>query len=467
MSFFLKKKYLNKVALFSDKKKIKYVDIRNFIETYKNLFSKKNVIFLVCENNITCIQLYLLLFSCNSIIVMLDKNISQNKLLELKKIYKPKYILTNTEVVNYNLIFKRKIKEYFLYSNNNGVDEIETHYDIKLLMPTSGTTGSQKYVIQTKENLISNTESIIKYLKLNSKKITITNLPLNYVYGLSIVNTFLRSGASIFVTNESVTQKKFWTYLKKYKINFLNGVPYIYELLDRLNFFKTKNEIKSFTQAGGELNQIVKLKIINFCKKFKSKFYIMYGSTEATARMSYLNPNHLAKKFDSIGKAIPGGKMTIRNKHGKILTKNKVGNICYEGNNVTLGYCESVNDLTKKFIKKKYLITGDIGYRDKDNFFYIVRRDDRLIKLYGYRIDLDEIEKIFQKNGVKVVCFNNKNKKINLYFENNLEKDTITSIIKKNFSINMNMIKINSIKKFPINQNMKIIYDEEKFKSQI
>jgi long-chain acyl-CoA synthetase len=465
MSFFFKKKYLNNIALFSDKKKLKYIDIKNFIKTYKNLFSKKNVIFLVCENNITCIQLYLLLFSCNSIIVMLDKNISQNKLLELKKLYKPKYILTNKEVVNRNLILKRRIEEYFLYDNNNGVEEIETYYNIKLLMPTSGTTGSQKYVIQTKENLISNTESIIKYLKINPKNITITNLPLNYVYGLSIINTFLRSGASIFVTNESITQKKFWTYLKKYKINFFNGVPYIYELLDRLNFFQKNKEIKSFTQAGGELNQNLKLKIIKFCKKFKSKFYLMYGSTEATARMSYLNPNYLDKKFDSIGKAIPGGKLTIRNNYGKILKKNKVGKICYEGNNVTLGYCENFRDLTKKFKKKKYLITGDIGYKDEENFFYILRRDDRLIKLYGYRIDLDEIEKIFQKNGIKVVCFYNKNQKINLYFENNLEKDTIISIIKKNFSVNMNLIKINQIKKFPINQNMKIIYDEEKFKN--
>ena len=177
-----------------------------------------------------------------------------------------------------------------------------------LLISTSGSTGSPKLVRLSYKNIESNTNSIVKYLNIKKEDVTITTLPISYVYGLSVVNTHLSSGATIVLTNKSMVEKDFWKIVEKYSVNNFSGVPYNYTLIERFKKFDLPKSIKYTTQAGGKMNTLLINKIINLYKKKKIKFIQMYGAAEATSRMSYLKWLCAPKKIGSIGKPIPGGK---------------------------------------------------------------------------------------------------------------------------------------------------------------
>ena len=150
---------------------------------------------------------------------------------------------------------------------------------MQLLISTSGSTGSAKFVKISSQNLLSNTKSIINYLQLNDKDICITTLPMSYVYGLSLINTHIFSKGTIILNEKSVMDKQFWSLIKKYKVTNFGGVPYTYQILDKINFYKKNlNSIQFLTQAGGKLDLEINKKILTkFCKRSK-KFIVMYGS---------------------------------------------------------------------------------------------------------------------------------------------------------------------------------------------
>ena len=189
---------------------------------------------------------------------------------------------------------------------------------LSLLVSTSGSTGSSKQVRISHENIKENTKSIVKYLNISEKDTCITTLPMSYVYGLSLINTHIYSGGTLVLNDRSVIEKKFWISLQKNKVNNFAGVPYIYQMLDKINFYKNDlKHIKYLTQAGGKLDTKLNKKILaNFCNK-KKDFYVMYGATEATARMSFLPPKFSNKKIGSIGIPIPGGEFWIENEKKK------------------------------------------------------------------------------------------------------------------------------------------------------
>ena len=186
----------------------------------------------------------------------------------------------------------------------------------------------------------------------------------------------------------------------------------------------------------------------------------MYGSTEATSRMSYLDWKISEKKIGSIGKPIPGGKMWLIDNKNKII-KNyfKEGKLVYKGKNVSMGYAENFLDLSRKDENKGYLVTGDIGYKDSQNFFYVTGREKRFIKIYGNRINLDEIEEKLKEDGIICAC-NGKDNLMNIYIENKKKVRSIEKFFLNKIVINKKYIKINLIKKIPRNSNGKIQYSK-------
>lgn len=465
-SFFFDKKKTNDVALISQNIKITYKELQNKIKRIKKYIEGKNIIIIFCENHIDCIEFYLAAFESDNIVLLADSSLPIKKYHSLIGDYQPKYIFSKKNIEDKNTILQKKFTEFCLYQNKNHIKKLKNLNKIKLLMPTSGSTGSSKYVMQTKDNIINNMKSINCFQKLSKIYRTITTLPMNYVYGISIINTFIKYGCSIVVSNHSIIDKNFWFLLNKNKVNFFNGVPYLYEILDKLKFFDKKNLIKVFTQAGGALDLNLKKKIFKYCKKFNKKIYFMYGSTEATARMAYIPITKLPKKINSIGKAIKGGKFSIRNKFGNIIKNYQKGSIYYHGKNVTVGYCENVFDLQKKIVKKEILNTGDYGYMDNDGFVFLNGRIDRIIKVYGHRLNLADIEDTLNTNNIKSVAFSSNNL-IRIYCMSFKSKKELEKMIKNNLNINFNLFKIFKINKIPINKNMKIIYDEKKFISSI
>ena len=184
-----------------------------------------------------------------------------------------------------------------------------------LLMPTSGSTGSSKLVRLSYENVESNTRSIIKYLKIKKKTLLLQPFQ-SHVYGLSIINTHLKSGATIVLTNKSVLENLFWDLFKKYKITSFGGVPFQYNIIEKIFKRGVPKSLKYSTQAGGKMNETLIKNLIKIYSDNKKKFIQMYGAAEATSRMSYLKWKML-KKIGSIGKSIQE-ENSFEGRNGKI-----------------------------------------------------------------------------------------------------------------------------------------------------
>lgn len=275
------------------------------------------------------------------------------------------------------------------------------HPEVAIMLSTSGSTGTPKLVKLTQDNLQANAESICEYLAIAQDDRPITTLPLHYSYGLSILNTHLNVGATILVTNSPITSRNFWEFFKKYSATSFAGVPTNYAMLKQLRFERMElPSLRLMTQAGGRLAPDMIQWFATLALEKSRRFFVMYGQTEATARISYVPCERVLEKIGSIGVSIPMGELYLIDEQGKKITKpNQRGELCYKGPNVMMGYAETPKDLALPDTLKGVLHTGDLAYRDDDGFYYITGRLKRFIKIFGNRVSLDEIEHQLYTDG--------------------------------------------------------------------
>lgn len=259
---------------------------------------------------------------------------------------------------------------------------------------TSGSTGEPKGVMISHRNIISNTNSIIAYLHLTSNDTMGVVLPFFYCYGLSLLHTHLRVGASIVLLNNFIFLGAIIKGLNDYKCTGFAGVPSHFQiLLKKSQTFKTTEfpNLRYVTQAGGKLHKVF---IEEFIEAFPQiKFHVMYGQTEATARLSHLDPNELKAHISSIGKAIPGVELKVIDKRGKIAAINKAGELIAKGDNIMMGYYKDPQG-TSKVLKNGWLYTGDIVKMDINGFIHLVARKKEILKIGGKRVSPKEIEDV-------------------------------------------------------------------------
>lgn len=266
---------------------------------------------------------------------------------------------------------------------------VSPHPDLALLLATSGSTGDAKFVRLSHANLRANARSIAEYLGLSEGETAIQSLPMHYSYGLSIVNSHLLSGASIAFTSHSFIRPDFWRAVDECGCTSFAGVPYMYETLNRLRMVPTdRPTIRTLTQAGGNLKADLALRFHAAASRAGARFFVMYGQTEATARISYVPPDKLEKKAGTIGIAIPGGELWLEAVDDDPALKQ----LHYRGPNVMLGYASGPADLARGDEQHGVLATGDLGERDDDGFFRTTGRLARFAKLFGKRVNLASIE---------------------------------------------------------------------------
>ena len=458
------KKFKNNIAIITqENESIDYKSLLNFSEIISKKIKSRSLAFLVCGNNVESIAGYISFLRSDCVIALIDEKQNYNNLSNLIKIYKPEIIFikkSNIIIEGYKLIISFK-NFYFLQRENK--NKISLNDDLSLLISTSGSTGSSKQVRISHKNLTMNTKSIVKYLKISEQDKSITTLPMSYVYGLSVINTHIYTGGSIVLNEHSVLNKNFWTLLAKHKVSNFAGVPYTYQMLDRINFYKKDlKHIKYLTQAGGKLDKQLNKKILkDFCNKDRD-FIVMYGATEATARMSFVPKKFSKKKIGSIGIPIPGGKFNLIDaKNKKIKKPNKSGELIYSGNNVCLGYANNIQDLSKGDENNGVFRTGDIAKKDKEDFYYIVGRKSRIIKIYGNRINLEELENNLFKIGFESMCKVNQENKILIYIKEKKDIKKLRNSLPNITNLHPTVFLIKIVKKFPLNKNFKLSYESE------
>ncbi|HWX21807.1 MAG TPA: AMP-binding protein [Candidatus Binatia bacterium] len=268
--------------------------------------------------------------------------------------------------------------------------------NLAALMFTSGSTGSPKGVMITHRNIECNSRDIIAFLGLSSTDRVMVVLPFHYCFGLSLLHTHLMAGGSVVLNNEfRLFPESVLVEIQEQECTGLAGVPSTYQILLRNSRFRqmTFPKLRLFQQAGGKLPNPCIREILDAFPT--TRFFLMYGQTEATARLSYLPPARLAGKLGSVGKGLPSTRLEVLGADGAPVApgSDEIGEIVASGDNIALGYWNDPVE-TAKFFRNGRLHTGDLARVDADGFVFIVEREREMIKSGGNRVSAKEVEDV-------------------------------------------------------------------------
>lgn len=414
--FFLYSKDLKKDFVLGSVEQISYNQLYEkglkLAQYLKKEIGENNNIILISQNSVFFLIAYLGIMKSGNVCVPINPVIEQENLdfiikaTECKTFFIPqriseKYLLPNATIINE--IDLNNLVNSLTVEPESHTEKFDANRLAQILF-TSGSTGLPKGVMLSHRNLMSNTDSIVEYLNLTSDDIIEVVLPFYYCYGLSLLHTHLKVGGSVVLNNNFVFLGAVLSDLDKYKCTGFSGVPSHYQILLRKSKSFKGSEfpaLRYFTQAGGKLhNAFIRELIDAFPEK---KFFVMYGQTEATARLSYLPPELIEKKLGSIGKGIPNVTLDVFDKNDQPVNDGQIGEIVAKGDNIMLGYLNDPegNNLT---LRNGWLRTGDIAKKDEDGYIYLVAREKEIIKVGGKRISPKEIEEVIVSIPEVVDC---------------------------------------------------------------
>lgn len=459
-----------KALLQDDGSSCTYHDIVMAADNLSQLLAPRSLVFVLCTNTIASITGYLSFLRCRAVPVLLAADIDDALLQTLLDIYQPGYLycpqsremaddilckLDSCIYVNngYRLLSLKKEMQYPVYD------------ELALLLTTSGSTGSPKFVRLSYENIESNAEAICEYLEIDKTERPVTTLPMYYTYGLSVIHSHLCKGAAIVVTDKPVIRKEFWELVEKERVTSLAGVPYTYEVLKKIHFLDMELPVlKTLTQAGGKLSAGLHKEFAAYAERTDKKFIVMYGQTEATARMSYLPSEKSLEKCGSIGIPIPGGRFSLEDSDGKeVMRPDLEGELIYHGKNVALGYAGKAEDLGKENEFHYVLHTGDMAKMDAEGYYYITGRKKRFLKLYGSRVNLDEIDQIVKNRYPQIECVTvGSDRKMFIYITSEEYLAEVRKFIIHTTHINAAAVETRFIPEIPKSPVGKILYNQLK-----
>jgi len=369
--------------------------LKNVSSFLSSRFGTRKKILLMADNTPFFIISYLSVIYTGNIAILVETKISKTDLAQIQGTSSLSGALVQDRYCRYfeNSPFDILSESVLPGDGNNDFfsPPPDVHGDdLAVIIFTSGSTGTKKGVMLTHKNLIANTGSIIEYLGLNETDRMCVVLPFFYCYGASLLHTHLRAGGSI-VLNQNPFLGSVINDIDTYQCTGFAGVPSTYQILiNKTRFLQHQlPSLRYFTQAGGQLpNRYIKILTEHFPEK---KFYVMYGATEATARLSYLPPELVSAKMGSIGKGIPGVTLAVVNQAMQAVKPSEIGEIVAKGDNIMKGYYNDPEG-TGAVLKNGWLYTGDLATVDDEGFIYVVGRSKNIIKSGGYRISPAEIE---------------------------------------------------------------------------
>nr|WP_315032018.1 AMP-binding protein [uncultured Chryseobacterium sp.] len=413
---------------------------------------EKGLIFLYNDNQLSSIEVLLNFYGTALSIAVLGQKLHPEFKERLEEEYHPKYIFdpSREEIPGYTI--KAFSESVTIHVKKDYKCEVTINPEIKILLSTSGTTGIPKLVKLSDESLYQNAVSILQYMPILESDVVPLNVPINFVYGFSIFTTNCMRAARIVCTEKDIMQKAFWDEMEEFGYSTLGGVPYLYENLNRIGFFrKDSPSLRYMTHTGGVINGELRKTIFSYCHEFEKQFFAQYGQTEAGGRMAYLTTDGLLEAETSIGTPVQGGDFSIDPDTEELL---------FSHNSIYGGYAHTLKDLAS-YEQPAVLRTGDTAQKGKNGIYYITGRIKRIMKLFGIRLNLDEVEFILKNEmeGNTFVCLNFNDKKIIVLYDNQeIDPQVITETIKNKLRINPQYVRAEYIESFPLSPNGKINY---------
>jgi acyl-CoA synthetase (AMP-forming)/AMP-acid ligase II len=453
----------NNICLIDEIESLTYAQVYSEISQLKKLLrgnsnQARSLAYFEISNSMGGLIIYLTLLSLKYPFILNDKanSLYSNRIIES---YDPEYLIVDKALENIEYSLTYKYKNFYIYKKQTPA-KFFLNTSVAVLMLTSGSTGSPKSCAISYENLIHSANQICHSLQIVETDRAITTLPASYVYGISIINSHINQFSSIFLSEKSVIDPAFWSLIGQYGVNNFGGVPFQFEAIRKI--FKNNirlDGIRYLTQAGGRLSLETLEYFKKNCCKNNVKFFVMYGQTEATSRMSVNEITDNKNPIESIGKGLVSSSISIE----AIATSdedssNLIGEIIYVGENVFLGYCDSIEGLNKlPTASQGVLRTGDLGIEDENGYLYIKGRKKRIVKIDGIRISLDEIEATYSTLGYEVIALCQGDHKI-ILVTNCIAVDELKRILLDKTNIKNRTVEFRLIDDFPLAVNNKIDY---------
>ena len=447
-------------AIDSNSDKLTYADITTLSQQITGNIPERALCFLLVENNVGGIAWVMGMLDSHKLIpLILNVKTEPGLYQQLLATYQPSYVCAPTHLP----VDGQTIHTLFGYTLTKVSDMIyPIHNDLSHLLPTSGSTGSPKLVRHKYDNIEAAGLNISTFFELKATDRPLMVLPLYYTMGLSMVFSHLRVGATILITGLSMTDPNFWKFIKEQHATSFTGVPYSFQVLNLMRFFRMDlPDIELLTQGGGKMPKELNRKFAEYCRDNGKRWIATYGQSECTARMAFLPAKWAIEKVGSIGIAVPNGELSLINTEGNLITTpHTEGEMCYRGKNVTMGYARQQSDLALGDERNGYIRTGDLAYFDEDGCYYIVGRMGRFLKLFGMRVGLDECEQIIQSEcNIECACVGTDEKMI-VYITNADKQIQVKDILVHKTHIVATSFEIRIIAEIPKNEAGKKLYSQ-------
>jgi len=398
--FLLAGKDPSRIALQFLRQDVSYGELRRAIdETAKSILQlggkKGEPVILIGDNSFFWVATYLGILRAGLVCVPLSTSVSTRDL---------KYVLDNTQA---RTVFAQRA---FVRREQANLESIRVITDgdvpgatsiiafpstvpddLAALMFTSGSTGTPRGVMVSHRNIMANTESIIRCLQLTQRDRIMAVLPFYYCFGTSLLHTHLKVGGSVVVDTRFMYPEVVLQRMIDTECTGFAGVPSHFQILLRNSSLALKSfpHLRYVQQAGGNLAPV-------FIRELREvlpakQIFIMYGQTEATARLSYLPQEFLESKLGSIGRGMPGVLLRVLNEFGEDVRPGEVGEIVASGDNIAHGYWQDSEESARTF-REGALYTGDLATVDEDGFIYVVDRAKDFLKCGGERVSCRQLE---------------------------------------------------------------------------
>ena len=422
---------------------------------------QRELVFCLCENKVGSLAGFVALYENKDVCLLINAAIDRGLLDNLHETYHPSYYwMPESKIADFGFEIILNYKNYVLCKTGEKAPEM--HPELSLLMTTSGTTGSPKLVRHKYGNVENNAKNVAQAFGWTAEERGIIDLPMQYTMGLNVICSHLHAGATVLLVAANLMNPKYWQFIKEQKGTNFTGVPFSYEILNRLRFQKMDLPyLTTMAEGGGKLSDTLFSAFANYAEEKGKRFFATFGTTETTARLAFLSPEQVVQKIGSIGKAIPEGTLYLVDENGhQIHEPNTEGELIYEGPNVTMGYATSIEDLTLGDEFCGVYHTGDIAKMDEDGCFYIVGRMKRFLKLFGLRVSLDQCERIISEHfGIECACTGD-DTKMKIYITKAELKDEVKKLISEKTGLISTLFEVNCIEAIPRFESGKINYKQ-------